>query len=223
MLIHTHVCTTDKPVPPFRWLLTHEKVVYLVPLILIDQWTCEHGIWGGANQYFDIFFIFRVGNMRTYVRYTTKANSLVLRCTSNRERYNIRDKKYRNYFIGPQAKYTSYWYRDKIGIKLSLDTPWRRTEGTEVASHSFLILLLDTGEQSSSRSGRFTPGKSTRCPLHNEVDEAQKRSGRFFTTCKSVILIVSFQLEYLYSWSHIPLNWKCSSAHLLFFTIFSRY
>jgi hypothetical protein len=65
-------------------------------------------------------------------------------------------------------------------VNMSLTTPWRHIGGTEVQLHSFLTSALDGGEWSTSRSGRFTPGKETRYLLNRRLGGSQRRSGRFW-------------------------------------------
>jgi hypothetical protein len=46
----------------------------------------------------------------------------------------------------------------KVNLKLSLSfSTWRNIGGVEIQLHAFLTSILDGGEWSASRSGRFTP------------------------------------------------------------------
>ena len=66
---------------------------------------------------------------------------------------------------------------NKKKYSFSLSTPWRNIGGVEVQFHS-LTSALDGGQWLTSRSGRFTPGKETRCPLYSRLNGPQGRSGR---------------------------------------------
>jgi hypothetical protein len=51
--------------------------------------------------------------------------------------------------------------------------------GIEVQLHSFLTSALDGGEWSTSRLGRFTPGKECQYPSSRRLGGSQGRSGQF--------------------------------------------
>jgi hypothetical protein len=50
--------------------------------------------------------------------------------------------------------------------------------GVDVYIHTFLTSVLDGGEWSASRPGRYTPGESPGCPLDKRLGGPQSRTGR---------------------------------------------
>jgi hypothetical protein len=56
---------------------------------------------------------------------------------------------------------------------------FRHIGGIEVYFHSFLTSVLDSGEWSTSRPGRFTPGKEPRYLLNRRLGGSRSQSGHF--------------------------------------------
>jgi hypothetical protein len=68
-----------------------------------------------------------------------------------------------------------------VGVKarLSLTPPGRHVGAVEVRLHSLLTSALDVGGWSTSRPGRFVPGRDPQHPLHRSLGGPQCWSGRF--------------------------------------------
>jgi hypothetical protein len=57
--------------------------------------------------------------------------------------------------------------------------PLRHVDWKEVYLHLLWILVLGGGEGTTSRPGRFTPGKEPKYPFNRKLGGSQSRSGRF--------------------------------------------
>jgi len=64
-------------------------------------------------------------------------------------------------------------------LKLSLSTKRRVVGGVDIYRNSCLAWALDEGKWSTSRPGRFIPGKEVRHPLNKRLGGPQSRYGRF--------------------------------------------
>ena len=72
-----------------------------------------------------------------------------------------------------------------LEVKLSLLTPWTQRKREEVDPRSFVIAVVDGGDWSTSRPGRFIPGKQTRYPFSRRLFMACRQFGPFWRKQKS--------------------------------------
>ena len=76
--------------------------------------------------------------------------------------------------------------------------PGRHREGVALYFHSCLTSALDRGESSTSRPGRFTPGKKTPLPIKLEagkLDTNNKNIKWDITTVQTLTDLQNFKLR----------------------------
>jgi hypothetical protein len=67
----------------------------------------------------------------------------------------------------------------KVKVKFSLERAMKAQRGSRGITLTLsLTLALDEGGWSTTRPGRFTPGKETRCSLYRRLNGPQGRSGQ---------------------------------------------
>jgi hypothetical protein len=91
--------------------------------------------------------------------------------------------RYRKYFLKRLKKHEIFWNQDLPNVKVKLKIAPLHAVQTYMGNSGIAPRILNLGargnEWSTSDSGRFTPEKEHRYPLHTRLDGPQSRSWHF--------------------------------------------